>query len=245
MLMKTKPLVVRPLRLSTAITEQSTRVLDAHDSLAVEQSILFGMYKGKKLVPSQLKGINSEGGMALVLKVLIPRFTRESGKELVDEVMSPKYKQDHEVTRDVRTVTDSDGIEIVIPKMTKSIKQWRNTALVKPLGRLVDGYIDYLGELKPNPLHESPAGNLVQIPTGTNGPAGARNTPPPSIAHKQASMYIAFHMSRQKVITKRISDDVADTTDRVCLKISDDAIHTLRGWLPKPKQASKKSKSDK
>ena len=82
--MKTKPEVVRPLPLSPAITEQSTRVLDAHDSLDVEQSILFGMYKGKKYVPSQLKGINSAGGMALVLKVLLPRFMEESGKERQD-----------------------------------------------------------------------------------------------------------------------------------------------------------------
>lgn len=239
--MKTKPLVVRPLRLSTAITEQSGRVLDAHDSLAAEQIILFGMFKSKKLVPSQLKTMKSEGGMALVLKVLIPRFIAESGKELVDEVMSPKYKQDHEVTRDQRTI-EIDGFDIrVIPKMTKSIKQWRNTALVKPLGRLVDGYYVYLGELK-QPLHESPAGNLVQIPSGMNHPTGARNTPP-SVAHKQASMFIAFHTDRKKVITKRISEDVADTTDLVCLKLADDALHALRGWLPK--QASKKSKSDK
>ena len=244
--MKTKPEVIRPLPLSPEITEQSTRVLDAHDSLDVEQSILFGMYKGKKYAPSQLKGINSAGGMALVLKVLLPRFREESGKELVKEVMSPKYKQTHEVTRAERTI-EIDGFDIrVIPKMTKSIKQWRNTAIVKPLGRLVDGYIGYLGDLK-QPLHESGAGNLVQIPTGTNRTTtGARNTPH-DITQPNVRLSVNFCTERVRIIKPVIEANKHDTADAMVLKWCEEGLHLFRGFIPKPKskQASKKSKTDK
>jgi len=239
--MSNKPLVVRPLPLTIAITEQSTRVLDAHESLDVEQSILFGMYKGKKYVPSQLKGINSEGGMALVSKVMMPRFIRDSGKELVKEVMNPKYKQDHVVTRDLRTI-EVDGLEVVIPKMTKSIKQWKNTAIVKPLGRLIDGYIGYLGGLE-QPLHESGAGNLVQIPSGMNHPTGPRNAPV-DIAQPNVRLSVNFCNGRLKIIKALIESNKHDTADAMVLKWCEEGLHLFRGFLPK-KHSNKKSQSDK
>ena len=236
--------VIRPLPLSAAITEQSGCVLDAGIRFDAEQRVLFGMFKGKKYVPSQFKTLRSPGGMALVLKVLLPRFIEESGKELVDEVMSPKYKQDHEVTRDARTITDVDGLEIVIPKMTKSIKQWRNTAIVKPLGRLVDGYIGYLGKLE-KPLHESGAGNLVQIPTGTNRTTtvvGARNTPH-DIAQPNVRLSVNFCTERVRIIKPTIEANKHETADVMVLKWCEEGLHLFRGFIPK--RGKKKSKSDK
>ena len=237
--MSKEKLEVRALPLSTAIAEQAHVVLDAGDALDTEQFVLFGMLKGKKYVPSQFKSINSAGGKAVVNLVLIPRFAMESGEDLVSEVMNPAYKHDHAVTREARKYT-KNGEVIDVPRTTKTIKQWRNSQLVKPLGRLIGGYIDYLGELE-QPLHESAAGKLVQIPTGMNHPTGPRNVEP-AIAHANARQSINFIRGRKKVIDGLIANDKADTTDRVVLKWCDEGLHLLRGHIPK--HNSKKSKSD-
>ena len=232
-------LVVKALPLSTAITDQANVVLDAGDCLDAEQFVMFGMLEGKKYVPSQFKSINSAGGKALVDLVLIPRFIEESGVDLVSEVMSAKYKQDHAVTRESRSIT-RNGAVIAVPRTTKTIKAWRNTQLVKPLGRLIDGYIGYLGGLE-KPLHESPAGKLVLIPTGMNHPTGARNTPP-KIDHTNVRLSVNFCDSRVKIIKPLIAEGKHDTADAMVLKWCEEGLHLFRGYIPK--HNSKKSKSD-
>jgi hypothetical protein len=232
---------VRALTLSPAIIKQSAAVLDAGDVYVAEKTILFGQLEDKKLVPSQFKGVNSAGGQALVSMVLIPRFTEECGESLVTEVMNPKYKQDHKVTCEERTIT-RNGLEIVIPRTTRTIKGWKNTYINKPLGRLLDGYVEYLGGLE-KPLHENASGKLVQVPAGTKKPASPRNEVP-EIAHANVRQSVNFIRGRQKVIGDLVAKDKADTADRVVLKWCDEGLQLFRGYLPKH-DSKKKSKSDK
>ena len=236
--MSDRKTVVRALNLSPAIIKQSDVVLDAGDRLMAEQFTLYGLLEAEKLVPSQFKGVNSAGGKALVGTVLLPRFVEECGESLVAEVMNPKYKQDHAVTREERTIT-RNGVDFVVPRATKSIKQWKNTYINKPLQRLLDGYIGYLGGLE-KPLHESAAGNLVQIPTGMNHPTGARNVVP-DIAQPNVRQSVNFIQGRKKVIGDLIAKDKADTADRVVLKWCDEGLLLFRGYLP-THDSKKKSK---
>jgi len=228
--LKTK---VSPLSLSVSIIAQSNAVLDAGNLFDAERSRLYTQLKKAKYRPSQFKGIESEGGQGLVLTVLLPRFIAESGKELVAEVMNPKYKATHVVKRPKRSVEGSDDV----PALSKSIKQWKNTALSVPLKRLGDGYAAWLGE-QPQPLHESPQGKLVPVPTGNNHPTGPRNTVP-KIQHTEARLWFTFTTERKRVLELKVAADKADTTDMLMLKRADEILHELRGHLPRNAKAKK------
>ena len=228
--LKTK---VSALTLSVSIITQSNAVLDAGNLFDTERARLYTSFKKAKYRPSQFKGIESEGGQGLVLTVLLPRFIAESGKELVAEVMNPKYKATHVVKRSKLTVDGGDDV----PALSKSIKQWKNTALSVPLKRLGDGYAAWLGE-QPQPLHESPQGKLVPIPTGNNHPTGPRNTVP-KVVHTEARIWSKFAIDRKRVLELKVAADKADTTDRMMLKRADEVLHELRGHLPKNAKAKK------
>jgi len=224
---------VSALTLSVSIITQSNAVLDAGILFDTERSRLYTSFKKAKYRPSQFKGIESEGGQGLVLTVLLPRFIAESGKELVAEVMNPKYKHTHVVKRPKLTVDGGDDI----PALSKSIKQWRGTALSTPLKRLGDGYAAWLGA-QPEPMHESPQGKLVPIPKGNNHPTGPRNTVP-KIQHTEARLWFTFATERKRVLSAKVAADKADTTDVVMLKKADEVIHELRGHLPRNAKAKK------